>query len=1064
MKKRVLFLLACIFMGIGMATAQTADITGIVYSDTDGEPVLGASVWVVQDGTSLGASTDIEGKFTIANVPASATLLRVSYVGMTTQEVKIQRGKVMKIRLVEDGIALDEYVVTAYGTAKKGAFTGSSATVSTKTLEKLQVSNVSKALEGTAPGVQVAMQSGQPGSDATIRIRGIGSINSSSAPLIVVDGMPYDGNLNNINSADIERMDVLKDASSTALYGSRAANGVIMITTKKGNAKKSKVTFDARYGVNERGIDNYDIMTSPYEYISTYFTAVKNNNMTQGMTPEDAAVAAAAGMYGNLGYNPFICDNAAIIDANGVITSAPLRYNDDWTDAAIRDGKRQEYNVTVQGGNDRSTHFLSLGYLEDEGIVKNSDFQRISFRSNGDFSVNDYIKINGSLAYTRGEQNSMNISSLSNYTNTFAFIQQMAPIYPVYAYDAEGNMVLDENGDVIYDFGNGAYGTRPYAPNQNVAASDEANQNQVLRDNLSTRFGATIKFLKDFSFQVNGGYDLTNISQNQFTTPTFGDAQGIGYVTKYRNRSQTYTVNELLTWKKALGKHHLDVLAGHENYAYEYAYLKGYKKNVYVADMPEFDNAITMEQLSSSTDEYNIESYFGRVNYDYDEKYHFSASVRRDGSSRFHEDNRWGTFWSVGGSWVASKEEFMKKIDWIDNLTVRASYGSVGNDDIYYPGSSSSNYYPWKTQYTVSNSDGSFSVNKYYVGNKDLTWETSYNFNAGFSANLFNNILAIDFEYFHKKTEDMLYNVPKPMSSGVSYMSENALSMINKGYEYTVGVNIPMPAGIKWNWTFTGTHYKNEVTDIPANMRENGITKDAYYNIREGRSVYDFYYYKYAGVNEDGKAMWYTDVEEPVLDADGNPVLDENGVAITQVVEMGGTTTDYSTATKYYIGTAIPDLMGGISTSLTWKGFDFSIQTNFQIGGDIYDAMYQQLMHAGKEAGRNWHRDILGAWSAENANSNIPVLDGDQNANTFSDRFLIGADYFNIKNITFGYTFPKSWLSKAQIETARVYFSADNVALFSKRDGLDPRQYISGQSQSNYSTIRTMSLGLSLTF
>jgi len=1053
--KRVLFLLAFICMGIGMATAQTATIKGKVYSESDGEPVFGASVFVV--GTSVGAGTDMEGNFTIENVPATATTLRVSYVGMTTQEVKILRDKPMKIVLVEDGLALDEVVVTAYGTQKKGSFTGSSATIKAEKLENLQVSNISKALEGMAPGVQVALQSGQPGSDASISVRGIGSINASSSPLIVVDGMPYDGSLSNINTADIERMDVLKDASSTALYGSRAANGVIMITTKKGNAQKSKVTFDASYGINQRGISNYDVMTDPYEYISTLFTALKNNKIAQGMTPEAAAAEVAAGMYGTLGYNPFVCANNEIIDANGNITTAALRYNDSWEDEALRQGQRQEYNMTVQGGNDRSTHYVSLGYLQDQGIVSNSDFQRLSFRSNGDFAINDFIKINGSIAYTRGEQNSMNISNLNGYANTFAFIQQMAPIYPVYGYDANGNQIV-ENGKPVYDFGNGVYGTRPYAPNQNVAASDEANENQTLRDNLVTRFGATFKFLKDFQFQVNGGYDVTNVANNKFTTPTFGDANGIGYVNKQRNRVQNYTINELLTYKKSIKKHNIDVLLGHENYAYEYSYLYGYKKNVYVSDIPEFDNAITMEELSSYTDHYALESYFGRLNYDYDERYHFSASLRRDGSSRFHKDNRWGTFWSVGASWVASKEKFMKNAKWIDNLVVRSSYGSVGNDDIL-------NYYPYKSQYSVSNNDGAFAVTQTYWGNKDLTWETSYNFNVGLSANLFGNILALDVEYFHKNTVDMLYYMPKPTSSGISSLPENALSMINQGVEYTVGVNIPMPAGIKWNWTLTGTHYKNEITDIPETKRESGITHNSYYNYREGHSVYDFYYYKYAGVDEaTGKSMWYVDVEETVKDAEGNPVLDENGAPVTKLVEMGGTTTDYSSAQKYYIGTAIPDLVGGISTSLSWKGIDLSVQTNFQIGGDIYDAMYQSSMHTGKEAGRNWHKDIANAWTPENTKTDVPVLDGDQNANTFSDRFLIGADYFNIKNITLGYTFPKKWMKKAQIENARIYFSAENVALFSKRKGLDPRQYMLGQSQANYSTIRTMSMGVSLTF
>jgi TonB-linked SusC/RagA family outer membrane protein len=538
--------------------------------------------------------------------------------------------------------------------------------------------------------------------------------------------------------------------------------------------------------------------------------------------------------------------------------------------------------------------------------------------------------------------------------------------------------------------------------------------------------------------------------QDRFQTPSFGDAaasNGRGY--KYRTRTETYTVNQLLTYDKTFAeKHHLDVLAGHEIYKYKYNYLYNSKTNFFEPTIPEYSNAISMEDMNSYTQAHSIESYLGRLNYDYDDKYYFSASIRRDGSSVFHKDHRWGTFWSVGGSWRLTKESFMENTDWLNNLTIRASYGSVGNDNIYYPNSTTTNYYAYKTQYSISNSDGAFAVSKYYTGTEDLTWETSYNFNAGFSASLFDNLLNVDFEYFHKKTEDMLYNVPQPMSSGISYLSKNALTMINKGVEFALTVNLPMPEDMRWSWTFTGTHYKNEVTDIPEDKREAGITHSSYYNIREGKSVYDFYYYKYAGVNEEGKSLWYYDE------------MDENGNLTGELA----TTTDYTKADKYYIGTALPDFQGGITTEFGWKGLDFSIAANYQLGGKIYDSMYAGFMHAGNNVGSNWHMDVLNAWSENNKTSDIPVLDGDQSANTFSDRFLTDASFFNIRNITLGYTFPKNWMKAAAIENARIYFAADNIALLSKRKGMDPRQYIQGQSQANYSAIRSMSVGISLTF
>lgn len=1038
MKKLFLILLAVTSFTL-CAVAQNKIVKGVVLTAGDDEPLIGATVLPVGGGN--GTSTDLSGRFTL-NVPQSVQKVKVSYVGMETQTVDITPDMIIWMKSTDN--SLDEVMVVAYGTAKKSSFTGAATTVSGANIEKLSISNVSKALEGGIPGVQTAVTSGQPGEAATIRIRGIGSINSSSDPLIVVDGMPYEGNLSSINPVDIESMTVLKDAASTALYGSRAANGVVVITTKKGNAQKTKVTLEARLGWNERGISNYDIMTDPGQYLKTYWT-VQKNMLGDGQAASDA-------LFGKLGYNPYDCPNNEMVNANGQLTSARLLWTDNWTDEALRTGMRQEYNMTVSGGSEKSNHFLSLGYLKDEGIVSNSDFSRFSARASGDYSFNKYVNINGMLAYSRGEQNAMNISSLSNFSNTFAFIQNIAPIYPVYGY-RDGKPVYNEDGTRAFDFGDGTYGARAYGGNQNVVATDDANMNRRIRDNFNGRFGVSVSFLDGFKLAVNGGYEVTNLSRDQFMTPDFGDAQSVngrGY--KTRVRTQTYTINELLTYNRTFAqKHSVDVLVGHENYKFLNNFLYNEKSGFFDPTIPEYNNAITMDAMNSFEQKYAIESVFGRVNYGYDDRYYVSASVRGDGSSRFAPGHRWGAFWSVGASWRISKELFMQDVTWVDNLSLRASYGSVGNDDIYYPISVYSeylnNYQPYKSLYSVSNSDGSFALTKVYQGNENLTWETSYNANVGLSAMLLDNLINLDIEYFHKRTKDMLYNVPQAMSSGVAYISENALTMTNQGVEFTLGINIPLPKDFTWNVTFTGTHYKNKITDIPAEKRKEGITHDSYYNFREGNSVWDFYIPKFAGLNEDGQALWYMDVK------------DENG-NVTGVE----TTANNSAATYYHVGTALPDFQGGINTAFSWKGIDLSVDMNYSLGGQILDRMYMGLMHAGSNAGTNWHKDILGAWTPSNTNSQIPVLDGSQNANNVSDRFLIGADYFNLRNITVGYTFPMKWTRKAFIEKARLYFTAENVALASKRKGLDPRQYIYGQSQSNYSTIRSMSFGLSLTF
>lgn len=465
------FFALCLVMTIMLcANAQNPvrTVTGQVIAAADGEPLVGATV--VPFGEGQGTATDIDGNFTL-KVSTKVKELQVSYVGMETRRVDIT-AEFMTIALRSTDNQLDEVMVVAYGTAKKSSFTGAASTISSSQIEKLQVSNVSKALEGAAPGVQVAMQSGQPGTSATVRIRGIGSINSSSNPLYVVDGMPYDGNISAINPNDIESLSVLKDAASTALYGSRAANGVIVITTKKGKAERSKVTLDARVGVNSRGIPEYNIMTDPGMYMTTWWGMLKNKLGTPEM--------ATSEMFGTLGYNPYDCANDAIVDVNGKLTSARLLWNDSWADEAINDGLRQEYNLTVSGGNEKSNHFLSLGYLSDEGIIKNSDFTRFSLRASGDYDVNRYLSVSGNLSYSRGEQNSLNISSLSNYTNTFMFTQNIAPIYPVYGYNRQGERLYNEDGSPVYDFGNGEFGARAYGSNQNIVASDKTRQIRIV--------------------------------------------------------------------------------------------------------------------------------------------------------------------------------------------------------------------------------------------------------------------------------------------------------------------------------------------------------------------------------------------------------------------------------------------------------------------------------------------------------------------------------------------------------------------------------------------------------
>ncbi|MDL2214739.1 TonB-dependent receptor [Dysgonomonas sp. OttesenSCG-928-M03] len=1041
--KKLIMILTCILASVGLSVAQTTRVSGTVVDDT-GETVIGASV--VAKGSTVGTVTDIDGKFSL-NIPSDRKTLVISLIGYQKKEVPA--GTDIKVVLEQDSKLIDEVIVVAYGTAKKSSFTGAASSIGGDQLSKLQVSSISNALQGAAPGIQSISTSGQPGENASIRIRGVGSFSASSSPLYVVDGIPYNEvSVNSLNPADIESITVLKDAASASLYGSRAANGVIMITTKKGSATKSKVTLDARWGVNSRGVPDYDIMSNSGEYLKTYWSSLK--------TQEDAEYASKQ-LITDLGYNPYIgVANDKVITPDGVLTSAPLRYNDNWADETLVNGLRQEYNLSLQGGNDKSTHFLSFGYLSDEGILRNTDFQRFSTRLNITHKINKNIDLGANLSYARAEKNAGSHSDLSNYSNAFMFIRQVAPIYPVFAYDDNGSKLYDDNGDVIYDFGDGTYGARAGGfANQNSAATSNQNKNQHINDNVSARGYANIRFLNDFLFTANFGYDLMNGLRTRHMNPNFGDAKKVGGRTyKYNNRYQTITANQLLNYSKKIGDHAIDALAGHESYELIRNYQYTQKYGFYTNDNLEFNNAITMSDMTSYTHEHSMESWLGRLNYNYLDKYYLSASLRTDESSKFHPDNRRGTFWSIGGSWRIDQEAFMESVKAVSDLRFKVSYGTQGNDGIL-DYNENPVYQPYMKQYTITNNNGEPSVVETYRGNKDLTWEKSQNLNIGLEGGLFDNRVKFEFDFFQKKTTDMLYNMPYPTSSGISYIPMNLLNMKNVGFDANLKFAPVRNNDITWNLNLNFTHYKNTITKLPDSKRQDGIIHGPYgarslYLMKEGGSVYDFFLVDYAGVDPDtGASLWYYNKTE-------------NGVVTREKTD------DYDLASrsenKVNKGTSLPDLMGAISTDVTYKNFDFSISTNYQLGGQVLDLAYKQLMHAGSSPGTNWHKDILNFWTPENRNTDVPRLDAKQNTSATSSRFLIGASYFSIQNITLGYTLPSTLMQKLSVSNSRIYVAADNVALFSKRKGMDPRQYAHGIADDNYSAIRSISFGININF
>ena len=1039
-------------------TAQNVSVTGTVTYAEDGEPVIGATVSV--KGTSIGVATDIEGKFKL-NIPSSAKILTFSYIGMETKDLAVK--KVMDVKMQTSSEQLEEVMVVAYGTAKKSSFTGSAAVVKEEDLMKRQTSNITQALAGQVAGVQVQSSNGQPGSDATIRIRGIGSMAADNKPLYVVDGVPFDGELSSINSSDIASMTVLKDAASNALYGARGANGVILINTKRGKNGVAKISFDAKLGTNRRGVPNYDVLESPATYYEMSYAALRNSKF-DGNNAEAAHTYALKNICSNenggLGYQVYTAPTGQdFIGTDGKLNpNATLGYSDgefyyqpdNWYDELFDTGNmRQEYNFSISGSKDKFDYYLSAGYLDDSGIIAGSGFERFSTRLNADYQAKKWLKVGGNFTYVNSNSQIPNIDAEkggSSSANIFYVANYMAPIYPFYARTPDKNIMVDKMGYTVYDYGNTTNFKRSFMNQSNPASMVELDKRNFQNDIIGIRGYADINFTKDFSFRVNLGLDNKNTRFNHMYNPFYGQmAQMGGIVVVKHTRTNSVNQQYLFNYNKTFNDAHtLEALAGYEDYSYSYQYLYGSKEKIYNPDNSEIDNGILNPSTSSYENTYATQSFLGRVQYNYINTYHLTASFRRDASSRFHPDNRWGNFWSVGGAWSMSNESFLANATWIDFLKYKMSYGVQGNDALL-DNLGDANYYPYMDQYKISNSNGEFATSLSYKGNPDITWETSHSFNMGFDFSFLAERVSGSVEYFRRKTTDLLYYMPVPGSNGYSAYPKNIGSLNNAGVEFGLTGKLVDTKDVTLFVNVNGTHFKNKVLELSPELNGQLIEGNRIY--KEGESMYQYYIREYAGVNtKTGAAQWYK------IDKDtGVQTVTEN----------------WSEATRVETGDMLPKLYGGFGTNAQIYGFDVSVQFTYQLGGEIYDLGYATLMHSGdaSSAGKNWHKDALGAWNANNKSSNIPVLNSiAKDQNSTSDRFMISSNYLNIQNITIGYTLPTELLQKAKIGSTRIYFVADNVALFSKRKGLDPRQSFTSASAAYYSPIRSISGGISLTF
>lgn len=1059
MKRFTMTTAACLLMGMSAALAQNTKVTGHVV-DENGEPVIGASVIV--KGTTIGTVTDFDGNFTL-DVPTKHKHLEISYVGMKSKLFNVS-SKINAV-LETDSQNLDEVMVVAYGTAKKSAFTGSAATISNEKIAQRQTSNVTNALTGQVAGVQTTSNTGQPGKDATIRVRGIGSMAADNKPLYVVDGVPYDGEISAISTSDIESMTVLKDAASNALYGARGANGVILITTRKGKSGEARVNFDAKWGVNKRGVPSYETITDPGKFYELSYESIYNGDLKKYLANGDLAAANA---YANqamlsskyLGYQVYtIPEGEQLIGMDGKLNpNAKLGYSDgtyyytpdNWSDELFETNPRQEYNLNVSGASDKMNYYMSAGYLNDKGIVPESGFKRYTARLKADYQVKPWLKLSGNMSYTHYDSREKDLEGDTSNGNAFYAANIMGAIYPMYIRDANGNIMKDNRGFTRYDYGSDTNFKRENViPNGNPLASYILDKRNFAGDVFSGKWGADIDLWGGVKAKINIGVDNNNIQYRSLNNPYYGqysETSGVGgiiYLTTYR----TFSVNQqyLLTWNKTFNDiHNLDILAGHENYNYRYSYLYGKREKLYNPDVYELDNAILNQNNSSYSRTYATEGWLFRAQYDYDGKYFGSASYRRDASSVFHPDHRWGNFWSFGAGWLMNKESFLENQDWIDMLKFKISYGMQGNDALLYEGSTERNYYPYMDQYILSNSNGDFSTSLSYKGNENITWETSHSFNTGFDFTFWGGKLSGSAEYFSRKTTDMLYFKPVAASMGYSRYPENIGSMVNRGVELDLRSNLIETKNLTWDINLNLTHFKNKIKELAPEL--NGELIDGNRIYREGESMYQLYLPKFVGVDsETGESMWA--LKEP----------NANGETTTKSFTEAA-------SNRFATGDILPKVYGGFGTSVTAYGFDFSVSFAYQLGGRIWDYTYQDLM-GGTSQGEALHVDMLNRWTPENKNTNVPRrnVQDSSGTNYKSDRWLTSSNYLSLQNITFGYTLPKTLTRKIQIDGIRLYMVADNVALLTARKGMDPRQsYLNAQNV--YSPIRTISGGISLNF
>jgi TonB-linked SusC/RagA family outer membrane protein len=1111
--KKLLLLLLTVFSVSLLASAQTRTVTGTVIDAHNDDPLIGVSV--IPGASKTGVATDIDGNFAVS-VPAGVKTLKFEYLGYEPKTVQITSNN-MIVKLESSAEMLNDVVVTGYGNVKRSEYTGSAGAINAKQLEDAVVSNVTNAVSGKIAGVQTLSSNGQPGTSSTILVRGVGSINAGTSPLYVVDGMIFDGDISSIPTQDIESFTVIKDAASTALYGARGANGVVQIVTKKGKEGQATVTFDMKWGSNSRAIPQYDVISDQRQYLETFYKAIYNAQTRYvGMSAADAHAYANKNLFTLLGYQTWTKpDGQDWIGTNGKFnpnaTPGYTRGNytylaDDWTKETLINGMRQEYNMSVTGGTQRLMYYASASYLQDEGIIIASHFNRLSTRLNVDYQAKDWLKIGANMQYSytnSGYPDGQTLSDSSSTGNAFNLMNSLGPVYPMYIRDAWGNIAYNTAfGNKIYDYGDGAEyiigagrtnAVRATYAQANAVGSLHYDISDILSDIFNGKWYAQLTPLKGLTITGSVGYYVDNTRYHSTVNGLYGQfTSSGGQAQQEADRSRTINLQLLAQYQRSFGDHNVSLMVGAENSGYQSEYTYAIGSNLYNPVSWAVNN--TIDQLKGGGAQSTVvhRGFLANLKYTYSNRYYLTAAIRRDGSSRFAPGKQWGTFWSFSGAWDMANEEFMQDTkNYIDMLKVRASFGQNGNDLIRTGYINA--YSDW---YKMSGADGVFSDGTLASkGNKNITWETSNSFNAGFDFSFFKRRVSGSAEYYSRQTSDMLFSLPVAPSLGYSSIPSNVGSMRNNGVEVDLNINLFNTKDFTWDVFGNITFAKNKVIKLDSSILNTNSTWRAdsqkgwlsgSYMYLEGQSMYNLWIVKYAGVNKDnGRPLYWALKNETTTEIDPatgqevtvdktytyiDPTTGEEKKGVCKVEYLTEKYSEAYNTNRQGTGNLMPKAYGGFGTNLSYKGFDLSLAFSYQFGGRIFDSSYQSYMYSGdgtaQSMGLNWHKDMLNAWTPENPDSNIPalMLSDTYSYNSTSTRFLISSNYVSLNNVTLGYSFPSDLVKKFFLSSLRVYVAAENVALWSKRKGLDPRQSYATSNNSTYSPVRNISGGLKVSF